>query len=112
MSWSISEALTDPAIREPIAFRSEFKFRLRDIPTEITVRFYNPIASSKVVVRQSHTVSIPGLDWQAKGECEDETQDGEVLQSVVCEFTRAYNAAVEKGMKPDPSWLKPNPNFC
>ena len=112
MSWSISEALTDPAIREPIAFHSEFKFRLGDIPTEITVRFYNPIASSRVIVRQSHAISIPGLDSQAAAECEDETQDGEVLQRVVCEFTRAYNAAIEKGMKPDPSWLTPNPDFC
>jgi hypothetical protein len=112
MSWSISEALTDPAVREAIAFRSEFKFHLRDIPTEITVRFYNPVASRTVVVRQSHTISVPGLDPQASAACEEDAEDGEVLQSVVGKFTCAYNAAVEKGMKPDSSWLKPNPEFC
>jgi hypothetical protein len=32
MSWSREEALTDPAVREPIMFTSEFRFRLRDIP--------------------------------------------------------------------------------
>ena len=54
--------MTDPAIREPMAFRSEFKFFLRDIPVEITLRLYNPIHSSTIVVRQSHLISVPGLD--------------------------------------------------
>ena len=112
MSWSISEALTDPAIRKPLAFRSEFKFYLRDIPTEITVRLYNPIASSEVVVRQSHSIAVPGLERQATAECEDTTQDGEMLQSIVSQFTCAYDAAIAKGMKPDRSWLQPNPGFC
>lgn len=111
MSWSTSEAMTDPAIREPMSFRSEFKFHLRDIPTEITVRFYNPIHSSAVVVRQSHTILVPGLDPQEHAACEDETQDGEVLQNVVSGFVCVYNAAVAKGLKPDPSWLQSNPEF-
>jgi hypothetical protein len=112
MSWSISEALTDPAIREPITFRSEFRFFLKGIPTEIIVRFYNPIASSTVVVRQSHTISVPGLEPQTVAECANQAEDGEVLQHVVSQFTCAYNAAVQNGLKPDSSWLKPNPNFC
>ena len=64
MSWSISEAMTDPAIREPMSFRSEFRFYLRDIPVEITLRLYNPIHSSTIIVRQSHLISVPGLDGQ------------------------------------------------
>jgi hypothetical protein len=112
MSWSISEAMTDPAIREPMAFHSEFKFFLRDIPVEITIRLYNPIHSSSVLSRQSHTISVPGLDPQEQTACEDQTQDGEVLQSVISGFVCAYNAAVAKGLKPDPSWLKQNPAFC
>jgi len=28
MSWSREEALTDPAVREPMMFTSEFRFRL------------------------------------------------------------------------------------
>jgi hypothetical protein len=111
MSWSISEAMTDPAIREPIAFHSEFKFFLRDIPVEITVRLYNPIHSSAVLVRQSHLISVPGLDAQEQAICEDQTQDGEVLQSVISGFVCVYNAAVVKGLKPDSSWLQQNPEF-
>ena len=111
MSWSISEAMTDPAIREPMSFRSEFKFHLRGIPTEITVRLYNPMHSSAVIVRQSHLISVPGLEPQEQAACEDETQDGEVLQSVISGFVCVYNAAVGKGMKPDPSWLQPNLEF-
>jgi len=38
MSWSKEEALTDPAVREPLMFASEFRFHLRDIPTEIILR--------------------------------------------------------------------------
>src|SRR5689334_3910342 len=107
MSWSTSEAMTDPAIREPMSFCSEFKFFLRDIPTEITLRLYNPVHSSSVVVRQSHRIAIPGLDPQERAACEDDTQDGEVLQSVVGEFVCNYNAAVAKGLKPESSWLVP-----
>ena len=96
--------MTDPAIREAMVFRSEFKFHLRDIPTEITVRFYNPVHSSAVIVRQSHTISIPGLDPQEQAACEDDSQEGEVLQSVVSQL-------VDKGLKPEASWLQANANF-
>ena len=64
--------MTDPAIREPMSFRSEFKFLLKGIPTEITLRLYNPIHSSAVVVRQSHRIAIPGLDAQERAACEDD----------------------------------------
>lgn len=111
MSWSTSEALTDPAIREPISFRSEFRFHLRNIPVEITLRLYSRVHSSTVIIRQSHTISVPGLDPQEKTSCEDQTEDGEVLQSVISQFVCEYNAAVAKGMKPDPSWLQQNPDF-
>ena len=83
MSWSTSEAMTDPAIREPMSFRSEFRFYLRDIPVEIMFRLYNPVHSSTIIVRQSHFISVPGLDRQEQASCEDSTQDGEVLQSAV-----------------------------
>ena len=111
MSWSTSEALTDPAIREPISFRSEFKFQLRDIPVEITVRLYNQVHSSTVIVRQSHTISVPGLDPQEQASCEEQTQDGEALQGVISQFVCVYHAATAKGMKPDTSWLQQNPDF-
>ena len=102
--------MTDPAIREPMAFRSEFKFFLRDIPVEITLRLYNPIHSSTIVVRQSHLISVPGLDRQEPAVCEDQTEDGEALQNVISEFVCAYNAAIAKGLKPDASWLQQNPD--
>jgi hypothetical protein len=111
MSWSTSEAMTDPAIREPMSFRSEFKFFLRDIPVEITLRLYNPIHSSTVHVRRSHLISVPGLDRQEQASGADQTQDGEALQSVISEFVSVYNAAIAKGIKPDASWLKQNPEF-
>lgn len=103
--------MTDPAIRKPMSFRSEFKFFLRDIPIEITLRLYNPIHSDTVIVRQSHSISVPGLDAQEQASCEDQTQDGEVLQNVVSGFVCVYNAAVAQGLKPDPSWLRPDPGF-
>lgn len=110
-TWSISEALTDPVIRQPIAFRSEFRFSLRDIPIEITVRLYNPIHSTAVVIRQSHTIVVPRLDPQTQADCVEQTQEGEALQTVVSLFACTYNAAVEKGLTPDVSWLRANPDF-
>lgn len=103
--------MTDPAIREPMSFRSEFKFCLREIPVEITLRLYNPVHSNTVIVRQSHSISVPGLDPQEQAKCDDLTQDGDALQNVISVFVCAYNAAVANGLKPDSSWLRQNPEF-
>jgi hypothetical protein len=111
MSWSREEALTDPAIREPLIFLSEFRFSLRDIPTEITIRLYRPIHSAKIVVRRSHDISVSGVDAATSATPEDEGHEGEVLHAAVDEFLSIYNAARAKGLKPDASWLKPNPHF-
>jgi len=61
MSWSREEALTDPAIRGALMFASEFRFHLRDIPTEIVMRLYRPLHSGRMVARCSHALSIPQL---------------------------------------------------
>ena len=110
--WSREEALTDPAIREPLVFLSEFRFFLRDIPVEIAVRLYRPVHSSKIVVRRSHDISVSGLDAQEAAACEDDSKEGEVLHAAVDELVCVYNAARSKGLRPDASWLKPNPDFC
>ena len=111
MSWSREEALTDPAIREPLIFLSEFRFSLRDIPGEITIRLYRPIHSAKIVVRRSHEISVSGVDAPAAGTADDEGQEGDVLHVAVDQLLSIYNAARAKGLKPDASWLKPNPHF-
>jgi hypothetical protein len=111
MSWSTIEALTDPAIREPMSFRSEFKFFLRDIPVEITLRLYNPIHSSTVIVRRSHLISVPGLDREKQTSCEEQILEGEALQIVINELVCVYNAAIAQGLKPEASWLQQNPEF-
>ncbi len=111
MSWSREEALTDPAIREPLIFLSEFRFCLRDIPVEIAVRLYRPIHSDRIVVRRSHDISVSGLDAQQAAECENEDREGEVLHAAVDGLVCVYNAARAQGLKPDASWLKPNADF-
>jgi hypothetical protein len=54
MSWSREEALTDPAVKDPLMFTSEFRFHPRDIPIEITMR----ILSARSV-RQDHRAPEP-----------------------------------------------------
>ena len=111
MSWSITEALTDPAIRKAVSFRSEFKFYLGDIPVEITLRVYKPIHSSALIVRPSHLLSVPGLDKAMQTSCEEQEQEGEALQIVIKELVCTYNAAIAQGLKPEASWLRQNPEF-
>jgi len=103
--------MTDPSIREPMTFRSEYRFSLRDIPVEITLRLYKPIHSSSIVVRKSHRLSIPGFDEQPRATGEEQTEEGEALQDVICQFVHAYNGAIAKGLKPNPSWLQRDPKF-
>jgi hypothetical protein len=110
--WSREEALTDPSIREPLIFLSEFRFSLRDIPTEISVRLYRPIHSAKIVVRRSHDISVSGLNAQQAAKCEDDSKEGEVLHAAVDELLCVYNAARAQGLTPATSWLKPNADFC
>ena len=111
MSWSTNEAFTDPAIRGSMSFRSEFKFFLKEIPVEITLRLYDPIHSEDIVVRQSHMISVPEMGPAQEPVCADQTLEGEVVQSVIRQFLDVYNAAVGKGLKPEASWLKLDTNF-
>lgn len=112
MSWSREEALTDPAVREPIMFTSEFRFRLRDIPTEIILRLYRPLHSGRIVVRRSHDLSIPQAAALAPAaQVDDGNSEGDALHAVVDEMVSLYNRARAQGLTPDTSWLKPNENF-
>ena len=111
MSWSREEALTDPAIVEPMKFLSEFRFSLKGIPTEIAVRLYQPVHSGKIVVRRSHDLVIEGLNQTAVEDCADDSSEGEVLHAAVNELICVYNAARAQGLKPAASWLKANSDF-
>ena len=111
MSWSREEALTDPAVREPMMFTSEFRFRLRDIPTEIILRLYRPLHSGRIVVRRSHNLSIPQVGAPA-AHADETDSEGDALHAVVDEMVSLYNTARGQGLTPDASWLKPNENFA
>src|ERR1700730_253848 len=104
MSWSREEALTDPAITEPMMFLSEFRFHLKDIPTEITMRIYRPLQSGAIMVRRSHDLSIPQLAAPAAAKESETDSEGEALHTAVNEMVQYYNAARAKGLKPDASW--------
>jgi hypothetical protein len=113
MSWSREEALTDPAIRDPMVLVSEFHFSLRDIPTEIAIRLFRPMHSGRIIARRSHDLSVEGLQTTPPdvAEVDDDSSEGVVLHSCVNELVMAYNAARAKGLIPDSSWLKPNKDF-
>jgi len=112
MSWSKEEALTDPAVREPLIFLSEFRFRLKDIPTEITIRLYRPLHSGRTVARRSHDLVIPNVAPPAAPDSEEADGEGAALHLSVNELVQMYNSARAQGLTPDSSWLKPNDQFC
>ena len=115
MSWSRDEALTDPVVREPIMFVSEFRFTLRDIPTEITFRLYRPLHFGNMIVRRSHKFSIPQLaaptPVQGEADSSDVMDEGSALHLAVDEMVSIYNAARAQGLEPSVAWLQPNENF-
>lgn len=112
MSWSREEALTDPAIVKSTKFLSEFRFFLRDIPTEITVQLYQPVHSGGIVFRRSHDIAIEGISAPAAVTCDEDCGEGEALHAAVHDLIAVYNTARAKGLKPENSWLKPNPHFA
>jgi len=111
MSWSREEALTDPAVKGPLMFLSEFRFHLRDIPTEIIMRIYRPLHSGQMIVRCSHNLSIPQLAAPGSATEAEVESEGEALHLAVDQIVQYYNAACSKGLKPDGSWLVPNADF-
>lgn len=111
MSWSREEALTDPAIVEPMKLLSEFRFSLKGIPAEIVVRLYQPVHSGRIVIRRSHDIAVAGISSAKTHDYDEESSEGEALQAAVCDLVSVYNAARTKGLQPDASWLKPNPDF-
>ena len=111
MSWSREEALTDPAICEPMKLLSEFRFCLRDISVEITIQLFQPVHSGKILIRRSHDIVVDGISPAKAHEYDEESSEGEALEAAVCDLVSVYNAARAKGLKPDRSWLKPTPNF-
>ena len=112
MSWSKEEALTDPAVREPLIFVSEFRFHLRDIPGEITLRLYRPLHSGRMVARRSHDLVIPNVTAPPAPDPDEADSEGAALHRSIDELVQTYNAARGQGLTPDRSWLKPNEEFC
>ncbi len=114
MSWSRGEALTDPAVRQPLIFLSEFKFHLRDLEQEITVRLFQPVHSGRIIARCSHILEVPGLPAPDKDAPDDlETGgEGDALHYAVEDLLCVYNAARARDLAPDAAWLKPNPDFA
>jgi hypothetical protein len=111
MSWSREEALTDPAIVEPMKFLSEFRFSLKGIPTEVTIKLYQPVHFGRIVIRRSHDIAVPGISSTKTHEYDEESLEGDALQAAVCDLVSVYTAARAQGLKPDASWLKANPDF-
>jgi hypothetical protein len=113
MSWSREEALTDPAVRGPMMFVSEFRFVLRDIPTEVTIRVYRPIFAGQYVARCSHKLAIPGVNAPAAPSDDGaEPSEGRTLHNAVEQLVATYNAAKSQGLAPSTSWLVSNAEFC
>jgi len=112
MSWSKEEALTDPAVREALIFVSEFRFHLKDIPTEITIRLYRPLHSGRMVARRSHDLLIPNVTAPPAPDGEEIDGEGAALHLSINELVQTYNAARGQGLTPDGSWLKPSDQFC
>src|SRR5689334_2344697 len=110
MGWSREEALTDPAVSDPMKLMSEFRFCLRDIPVEIAVRLYQPVHSDRIIIRRSHDIAVVGISAESTHKHGEESE-GDALHAAICELVSIYNAARAKGLKPAASWLKPNPNF-
>ncbi len=94
-------------------FVSEFRFVLRDIPTEITIRIHRPIFAGQYVARCSHKLVIPGVNAPAVPD-EDgaEPSEGRTLHNAVEQLVAPYNAARSQGLAPSTSWLVPNTEFC
>ena len=94
-------------------FSSEFRFYLRDIPTEITFRLYRPLHYGDLIVRRSQHLVIPQVAAPPPEPVdENDKSEGAALHAAVDDLVRLYNAARAQGLTPSASWLTPNAQFC
>ena len=94
-----------------MVFVSEFRFFLKNIPTEITVRLYRPMQGSGIIFQQSHFIKTPMQPGPYRTSRPWNDDEGSALHQVVHALATEYNAAVHQGHAPDPSWLVENDQF-
>lgn len=111
MSWTINAALDDPLIDGPMVFLSEFKFSLKGISTEITIRLYRPHRGAGVIFDQSHFIHTPEQGTPYRTSRPQNDDEASALHQAISGMTRFYEIAVNKGHSPSSSWLVPNDSF-
>jgi hypothetical protein len=111
MPWTVETALGDAAVEQPVQFVSEFKFFLKDIPTEITIRLYRPVNGSGVQFTQSHFIQTPDQAGPYRTSRPWNDDEPRALHQVIDGLTSYYKAAVLNGHKPSADWLHENSHF-
>ena len=111
MAWTIEAALKDEAVEGPVQFISEFKFFLKNIPVEITIRLYRPLFGTGVLFKQSHFIHTPEQAGAYRTSRPWNDYEASALSQAIDGLTSYYNAAVLKGHEPSADWLEPNSDF-
>lgn len=108
MPWTPKDALNNPAVEYPMQLVGEYKFRLKGILTEITIRLYKPFSSDGVEFQQSHFIKTPLQGTEYRTSRPSNSDEGSALHQVVHGLTSHYEAAVRAGHAPSEEWLVPN----
>jgi len=98
-------------VERPREFIGEYKFYLRDIPVEITVRLYKSFNGKGVMFEQSHFINTPSQIDEYRTSRPWNDNEKIALDQAVSGLLRFYNMAVSEGHLPDESWLARNESF-
>ncbi|MFH1519997.1 MAG: hypothetical protein ABIE75_05475 [Candidatus Omnitrophota bacterium] len=88
-----------------------YEFNLRGIPTKIEIRIDKIKRTKKAVFSQSHFIHSPEQYNSYDTSHPWSRDEQEALNSALAGFRRFYKMAVDKGHKPDDSWLILNTKF-
>ena len=112
-NMGIEESLQGKYIADARIIVGEYHFRVGELEETVVVKLFRVPGRSEVFFLPSHHIKTPMLDGpydpvEAAPSAEDEPG---ALWQVARTMTQVYMDAVEKGHKPDATWLVPNANF-
>ena len=107
----IREIFRQEGIEMPERFVSEYRFYLKGIAAQITIRLYEAVLGDGYLFTQSHFIQTPVQAGAYRTDHANGSSEEVAIQRALRTFLSYYDAAIKEGHEPEDAWLVPNKNF-
>jgi len=107
----IRELFSREGIEMPKRFVSEYRFYLKGIADQITIRLYEAVLGDGYLFTQSHFIRTPIQAGPYTTDHATGSSEEAAIQRALKTFLSYYDGAIKEGHEPEDTWLFPNKNF-